>query len=338
MKRMAFVLLLLSLTSQANAQVTPTPPPAPIPLPSPVIIPNCPMRHYGTVNNIWFWGTGTCPLTLVTGFGQTNGSVTIGCKASNPNECNSAINPILPYSKEEKFGSYELKACAEPQSTAAERDDKLQKIIKECEKLAKHLKKILDKPDEHSLDQRTRIGNWRTYLLKFIVYLETSTDSVENKIAAYCTSTMDRKSVVESLREHEAEWSKTYVDLGMTSKRAHILNKQQTQPLVSADALKPIPTADFKLMNEAVYKVNMDDLAGTPTIYFKTFTFAAKTNPDNYMHYGVQVSDAGDFTAKTGKFKNRNAYGHLLSNASGTAVFLVSSVNDLSVPVDPDMP
>jgi hypothetical protein len=124
----------------------------------------------------------------------------------------------------------------------------------------------------------------------------------------------------------------------MTSKRAHILNKQQTQPLVSADALKPIPTADFKLMNEAVYKVNMDDLAGTPTIYFKTFTFAAKTNPDNYMHYGVQVSDAGDFTAKTGKFKNRNAYGHLLSNASGTAVFLVSSVDDLSVPVDPDMP
>lgn len=330
MKRMAFVLLLLALSSQVSAQ---TPPPLP-PIPTPLPLPNCPQIGYGNVNGIYYWGTSRCPSTVVVGFGQTAGEVEKGCNSMNTSQCNSPIFPIVPLTRGEKLGQYELTACTEPEGTQAERDQKLQKIVNECERLARHLTKLTGKSDEHSLDHLRRLTVWRNFLPSYIKYLRTSTDSVESKIESYCRSTASRKSFITAFREHEAVWSVSYLDLGRPSKRAHILNKQQSGSLVSADAIVPSPSIYATVMNIQVYKVEGPDIPGGE-IYFKVYTFQEKANPGNYIHYGVQVYNAGSYTPIAGILQNRNNYGHVLSDVSGSAVYLVSSVTDLSVPVDP---
>jgi hypothetical protein len=310
----------------------------------------------GKANGIWYWATQTCKAPFTTGSGQTTSEVPTGCTNGVCNHSiSAAMMPVMqPVQKElnVETGGFPLSACSLPQDTPAEIDEKLKAIIEESKQLQEYLLKLEQFPLELTVDHLKRIQCWRAYLCCLIAYLEDASpgaDPPEKKIANYCTSAEGRKSVVETYREHEAAWSITFVD-GARG-RAFILDRQQKAPLVSAEQVLIEKGPGFIVIDKGVYEVTVGNLKADPpddkkpdslskgelpayiskTVYFRTFTFQKADDSRVYSNVGFQVLDPGTFTAKPAKITNRNTFGHLIQADPGSAFFLVSSVDDLSI-------
>jgi len=352
MKQVFWMLLLLAVPSELMAQIEFPP----LPPPPPLTLPDCPERFMGKANGIWYWVTQTCTTPLLSGFGQSGREMQTGCAGE------VCIDPIMLVAthvlqSEQKDNDVEargfrLTACGLSQDTPAELDEKLKAILEESRQLDRYLLRLEQSPDELTVDHVQRIQCWRAYLCCLIAYLEDTSpgaDSPEKKIANYCTSTPDRRSVLETYRQHEAAWSTTFVD-GISG-RGFLLDRMQKGPLVSADMVVIEKAPGFIVIDNGVYEVTVgrlrpnrqdDNEADTAkkdnvpeyaskTVYFRTFTFQKANDPRVYSPVGIQVSDPGRYKPRPAKITNRNTFGHLIQASPGSAFFLVSSVDDLSI-------
>jgi hypothetical protein len=315
----------------------PGPPPV-----APPPVPNCPMQLMGIANNVYYWVTGVCPITPSgpTGFGQSMSSVPTGCCAD---QC---CSPVFPVTKPgtgamvKKVGGFELQACARPESTPQELDDKLREIIKECKKLDKYLKKLSKAGNsEISDDRKDRIDVWKLYLTDLIAYLEDShpsADPIVTRVHNYCTI------AVRAFREHEANWSTP--TLKPTNGKPSSVRDVSVASLLPADNVTFVPEAGVTHYpsSDKVWEINVKDLPGSTskTVYFKTFTYW-KTDEGSLKaaQIGIQVtgpgSTPGTKNPQKAKFKDRNTYGHKIASDDDSQRFLVSSFDDLSVAIDP---